>query len=208
MDSLVREALARAEMEKKPVEGLEEEILQVLEELDVKFRFVEAIYGKFEIGISHIKSVFQRSNSQLKILLNLLIRFEVLEKAPINGYMRFRRGKHFFQILQATRYLVKIVEGEDLNVYEASILAEALENDTVSNLLSYFFEKPEILTKTNLKKPLINVILRGENQLVRIILKPVRRAKIRLHTTKSKPTIQISLHHQLSYLSLPLISLN
>jgi len=183
-------------------------LLRVLEELDAKFRLVETIYGKFEIGISHIKSIFQRNNSQLKTMLKLLTSFKVLEETLVGGYVRFRRGKHFFQILQATRYLVRIVEGEDLNVYEASILAEALENDTVSSLLSYFFEKPEILTKTNLRKPLINVILRGENQLVRIILKPVRRAKIRLHTTKSKPTIQTILHHQLSYLSIPLISLN
>jgi len=40
MDSLVREALARAEMEKKPVEGLEEEILQALEELKTVIKVI------------------------------------------------------------------------------------------------------------------------------------------------------------------------
>jgi len=50
-------------------------LLRILEELDAKFRFIEAIYGRVELGISHIKSVFQRSNSQLKILLDLLVRF-------------------------------------------------------------------------------------------------------------------------------------
>ena len=172
-------------------------LLRILEELDAKFRLIEAIYGRVELGISHIKSVFQRSNSQLKTLLNLLIKFRVLEETLVDGYVRFRRGKYFFQTLQATKYLVRIVEGENLDFYGASVLAEALENDEISNLLSCFFEEPKVLAQPALRKSLINTILRGENQLVRHILKPAKRAKIRLHTAKdSKPSIQVSPYHQ------------
>ena len=172
-------------------------LLRILEELDVKFRLVEAVYGRFEIGISHIKSVFQRSNSQLKTLLSLLLKFGVLEEALVDGYVRFRRGRYFFQTLQATKYLVKIIEGENLDIYEASMLAEALENDEISNLLSCFFEEPEVLAQRALRKSLIGMVLRGESQLVRHILKPAKRAKIRLHTAKdSKPSIQVSPYHQ------------
>ena len=172
-------------------------LLRILEELDAKFRLVEAIYGRVELGISHIKSVFQRSNSQLKTLLNLLTKFGVLEETLVDGYVRFRRGRHFFQTLQATKYLVRIVEGKDVDIHEASMLAEALENDEVSGLLSCFFEESEILAQRALRKSLIGMVLRGEGQLVRIILKPARRAKIRLRTAEdSKPSIQVSLYYQ------------